>query len=568
MKLRVLAALVLSGGPSLVAQPASAGGLFLPGSGAISTARAGAAVASTDDGEALSINPAGLAKSSGWTLTISAALIQYSMEFTRTGTYDAVNAADAQGYEGDPYPTVRNRAKPPLGIGSFQPIPVIAVVSDLNGVVPGLHVALGLYAPSGYPFRDMTNGYPLERFAQDTGIKAPGSRYDVLTSESALIFPSIAAAYRILPQLDVGARFSAGNAKAKTSVAVWGTPGNVDESIRHDTLFSADVKDKFVPAFGLGATYRPTPNIELGAVYNSSATLRTEGTARSVKGPGVDTAREVGPIPADFDAGARPRCLTGEEFPVGEFTPACISLQLPQTATVGGRYKFLDAYGRLKGDLELDVGWENWGKTCDFTSTGIINDPDCASPGQILVNLDAGLYVNGTFEQPIQVNAVNLGLQDVYTFRLGGSYVIPMNDGSADPAGWPSKLVVRGGIGYDTAAAREGWLRSSFDGAARLTTTVGAAYRTNKFEINVGGGYIHEGSPSNPGAKADGSVCNPTSMELGCSGTGADRPLEERQGPDPTNPLLDPEFQFENPINQGTYKAHYLLFMLGFTRWF
>ncbi|MGE0401366.1 MAG: hypothetical protein AB7T06_31980, partial [Kofleriaceae bacterium] len=49
---------------TLVSQ-ANAGGLFLPGSGATSTSRAGAAVASADDGEALSINPAGLAKSSG-----------------------------------------------------------------------------------------------------------------------------------------------------------------------------------------------------------------------------------------------------------------------------------------------------------------------------------------------------------------------------------------------------------------------------------------------------------------------------------------------------------------------
>ena len=59
MKLRELT--ILS---SLLAAPAAAhaGGLFLPGSGAISTSRAGAAIASTDDGEALGINPAGLAK--------------------------------------------------------------------------------------------------------------------------------------------------------------------------------------------------------------------------------------------------------------------------------------------------------------------------------------------------------------------------------------------------------------------------------------------------------------------------------------------------------------------------
>ena len=64
-------------GGILVSQAAHAGGLFLPGSGATSTSRAGAAITSADDGEALSVNPAGLAKTKGWTITISTAFIRY-----------------------------------------------------------------------------------------------------------------------------------------------------------------------------------------------------------------------------------------------------------------------------------------------------------------------------------------------------------------------------------------------------------------------------------------------------------------------------------------------------------
>ena len=39
---------------------------------------------------------------------------------------------------------------------------MIAVVTDLGGRVPGLHVGVGLYAPNAYPFRDMNtvNGKP------------------------------------------------------------------------------------------------------------------------------------------------------------------------------------------------------------------------------------------------------------------------------------------------------------------------------------------------------------------------------------------------------------------------
>jgi len=44
------------------------------------------------------------------------------------------------------------------------------------------------------------------------------------------------------------------------------------------------------------------------------------------------------------------------------------------------------------------------------------------------------------------------------------------------------------------------------------------------------------------------------------------RPPDQRQGPDPTNPLLTPDTQFENPYNQGTINSHYLMFMLGFSK--
>src|SRR4051812_13033382 len=94
---------------ALVSLPAlaSAGGLLVPGAGAASTSRAGAAVASADDGEALILNPAGLAKSTGTTITLSAALIDYAMQFQRRGTYDAV-ANQELAYAGQPFANSRN----------------------------------------------------------------------------------------------------------------------------------------------------------------------------------------------------------------------------------------------------------------------------------------------------------------------------------------------------------------------------------------------------------------------------------------------------------------------------
>lgn len=524
--------------------------MFIPGSGAISTSRAGAAVASVDDGEALSINPAGIAKTKGVKLTISASLVQYFMSFSRRGSYDPVTNPDGttRPYNGMPYETVENDPAPPLGIGKFQPLPVIAVSWDLGGRVPGLAIAGGLYTPTGYPFRDMSQGYDFERDVANDSIAPPPTRYDVMKQESAMLLPTIAAAYRVTPDFDIGARFTVGNLKSKTNVIVWGTPYNVDEDIRNDSTFTADVKDSFIPTGGIGATYRIGPNIELGANYSLPVVVKAKGTAVSIKGPSTDQSKVVGPVPDDMA-----KCATGGTF---EQQKACISLQLPMNATIGARYKFLDGSGNLKADIELDATWENWGKRCDFDDDGIV-DSDCTSPGQYRVQIDSGLYVNNAFTQSLNVNAVNLGLRDTFGVRLGGSYRHPLGGNT---------LVARGGLAYDSAAAKEGWLRANFDGAARQTIALGGAYETPGWQVSAGFGYVHEGTNTNPGAAPDGSDCNPTSAMLGCAGNGSDRPPADRQGPDPTNPLLTPNFQAENPYNQGSIKSHYLMFMLGFSK--
>src|SRR3954469_10633512 len=98
---------------ALAARPgvAAGGGLLLPGAGAVSTSRAGAAVASADDGEAIALNPAGIAQATGSTITLSATMIQYAMEFQRRGTYDAV-PGESYSYAGQPFAREKNDVNP------------------------------------------------------------------------------------------------------------------------------------------------------------------------------------------------------------------------------------------------------------------------------------------------------------------------------------------------------------------------------------------------------------------------------------------------------------------------
>jgi hypothetical protein len=173
------------------------------------------------------------------------------------------------------------------------------------------------------------------------------------------------------------------------------------------------------------------------------------------------------------------------------------------------------------------------------------------------VQVDSGLYTGGTFTgQALNVNSVNLGLRDTFGLRLGGSYHAPVAD---------NKMIVRAGVAYDTAAAKEGWLRTNFDGAARHTVALGGAYDAGSWQVSAGFGFVHEGTNTNPGAAADGSDCNPTpQMPVGCGAGGQLRPPTDRLSP--TNPLIDADNQADSPYNQGSITSNYVMFMLGFSK--
>jgi long-subunit fatty acid transport protein len=524
---------------------ATAGGMFLPGSGSVSTARAGAAVASVDDGEAIGLNPAGMAKTKGTTITIGFAAIDYIMSFQRNGTYDT-HDEDAESYEGQRYPTITNNSSPPLGIGSYQPIPVISVITDLGGAVPNLRVGAGLYAPNAYPFRNMNyvNGRPYFVPTDDGayefptfGDPPPPTRYDVIEQEAAIVLPSIAASYSITPDLDVGGRFSVGFGDIKSTVALWGGLANYHEWIKGDGLITIKAKAAPIIAFGVGSTYRPTPNIELGLNYTGPVSMRAEGEGVSANGPGVTLNGTPVVIQPVDDVAAR--CNPGGTM---EKLKACIEFALPMTATVGGRYKLLDGSGKVRGDIELDLTWENWSM-------------QRAGDYRVVVDAQVSTATMPDTAIALKDSEITHGFRDTFGARLGGSYIVPAGSNS---------VVVRGGVAYDTAAAKEGWERVDIDGAARTMLAAGASYVLPRVRIDAGFGAILEGT------RTDSRNCNPevTSPPTGCGPGGAVQPVEERQGPDPQNPLIVPEAQLENPVNQGTIKSHYLMFMLGTTTWF
>ncbi len=507
---------------------ARAGGLYLPGNGPIGVARAGAQVVSVDDPSAIATNPAALAGTTGTVVHVSSSFVSFNLTVGRYGVYEDVpDRADP--WEGQRYGAVSDTSKPAIGIGEFQAVPLVAVASNLGGRLKGVVIAAGLFAPTAYPSRKLGADYTFE----DPNVPPPPTRYDVVETNAAVVLPSIAIAYRPIPKLDLGVRFSAGVGDIKATTYVWGLT-NLQEWVGKDSKFNVDVKDNFIPAFGAGVRYRVTPAFELGAQYSSAVPVRALGTGDAITGSGNGLQPGQPPpvvIPTDF-----PECATGGTTGA---LKACVNFDLPTTATVGGRYVLRDATGQLVADLEANVQWEQWSS-------------DRASNQEVIVDGFASTDGTTNFGLPLQRTLIRHNFDDTFSFRLGGSYARTLG---------PGRWTVRGGVAYDTAAAPEGWERADFDGAARTTAAAGASLTLAKVRIDVGGGLVYEGT------RTQGIGCNPQTTLEGCNG-GPKLPPDERTGPDPIQPLSTSDQQQQSPMNEGAYKSGYGLLMVGVTTWF
>lgn len=497
----------------LLGTAAHAGGLFVPGIGPSATARAGAWVALADDPTALATNPAGLAKQWGTVLYIGSNFLQYALTVQRSGTYD-VAPGETHPWDGQAYASVEDKSKPPVGFGSFQALPAIAVSTDLGLKVKGLRFGAGIFVPTSYPTRSLGADYVF-----DDPTKAPTpTRYDAVTQEAAIVLPSVGVSYRVLENLDLGGRFTWGIADIKATTYTWGFPGNYEETTTKDSLFGIKVKDNFIPAFGFGALYRLGDSFEFGAQFSSSVNVHGKGTGTAVTSVNLVPPAEVTPTPDGMT-----NCADGG---TKEALKACLNLSLPTTAGAGARYILRDGDGAPKGDVELDVQWEGWKAASDYH---VIVD------GQVLGALD------------LNETVIRHGMKDSFSVRAGGSYALMKT------------AMVRGGIAFDTKAVKSDWERADLDGAQRITFAGGGSYVLNSVKLDLGLGYVFEG-------KRDvGGTCNPTSANQGCLGNMTQTPIGDRNQPDPIQPLSTEDRQSESPFNSGTYKSHYLFFSLAAT---
>lgn len=485
---------------------AHAGGVFVGESGSQSMERAGAFVAKADDPTALWLNPAGLMKAKSVAIYLGTNLLNYSLSYQRSGTYNAQMRDKQPAYVGTEYPKVENDA-------SFQPIPSLGAAFRYKSFAVGG----GVYAPAAVPGRD----FPCkasDQFCQmdATGAPAP-QRYDVVDQKALMIYPSLALAYRVHERVDIGARASWGIANVKARNFPWALPNAPEDPVREGD-FSVDVTDSFMPTFGVGLLVRPIDALELGASYASKTEIRASGTGSAVLGP--EAAGPIGmqpflePKPDDAAQCAKGGTMTAIK--------SCVDFDMPQSLSLGLRYIFHDGRtGGERGDIEVDGKWENWSQASDDTIT--VDGQDAQT----------GLTLKPVLNRH--------GFQDVYMLRVGGAYNLDVGQ---------NLLTLRAGFGIDTAAAPVSWTRVDKDGRARQTFAAGVAYEIPKWRFDVGFAYVHEGTQT--------VVNDPT------PGT----TVESRTQPDVLQPSLFPEQQRAHPYNAGVYESGYVMGLVGVTAMF
>ncbi len=391
---------------------ARAGGFEVADHGAQAMGRGAAFVAKADDPSAIHHNPAGLARQRGTKLFGSGNVFFHSFEFRRSGAFPDDPNDPATPWGGRPYPAVSNSA------GGYVS-PFLAVATDF-GSLDRLTVAAGVYGPSTIGNRT----FPL-------GVDAApaSSRYDFVQSRTTLVFPTLAAGYRVTKWLDVGISGHLAIAKFDQTQVTYADLGECKNAEYQpcDTR-STLVASATSAAATFGAMLRPNESLGFGLSVRTPVGFNAQGTL-SPEAPRLGQNIELRPGAAQ------------------------LYLDLPLVVRAGARYVSMDQDFEVY-DLEADVVYEAWGAA--------------QGQGPVLVVPTLGSFTD------IQSTIVH-HYKDTFSIRGGGAYNLDV-DGSV--------LSLRAGGWFDTPATDHPYTRLDYDTLAKVAGTLGIGYRSGAFGID------------------------------------------------------------------------------------
>lgn len=402
---------------------AHAGGYFNGNKGARAAGRAGAFTAKADDVSAAMYNPAGMARVGTTLLQIGNRFSHNMSQYTRAPTQDFAQ-------DGDPlveFDTVRNSTP-------FQPLdPILGVVTNF-GKLKDWGFGLVIMSPPGA--------------ARVTFPANGGQRYMMVSRDAKILNYSLSAAWKHKDRFGFGVSVQWIHTPAlKYQVVVNAEPGATSTSISPvsgpvDLLATTSGSDIFAINTVLGAWVRPIPQFEIAASgqvipakVNAKSRLKIDAVNPDIIGD-VELSRRA--EPAD---------------------DVVLTLPLPMSARLGLRYRHLQKKDPKKErfDLELDFTYEAWrfAKTFELASNGLVASPTLQA-------------------DDVEVGTIVIQKQWRHVFGLAlGSDVVAIDD----------RLIVRGGLRYETPTAHPAYTNVDFATGHMLGTGVGFSVLIKGFEI-------------------------------------------------------------------------------------
>ena len=253
----IVAVLLCASLPSL----ARAGGFEVPDNGTEALGRGTAFAAKASDGTALEYNVAGLANQRGTRVLFDGKIDIDNESFSRAGAYPGTPPQTPWGNTF--YPTVSNQ-----GVPFFAPF--VALSTDF-GYFDRLTFAVGAFGPSGA-------GNPVYPYGLSNGEPSP-ARYDILASESTMILPTAAVAYRLADRIDVGAAFHYVMASFNLSNTAYVDIGCAERRVLPVRRHQRSVATVGLTATGsAGVMLHPDSWLDLGVNVRGPMTINGQGT--------------------------------------------------------------------------------------------------------------------------------------------------------------------------------------------------------------------------------------------------------------------------------------------------
>ncbi|HEX2690190.1 MAG TPA: outer membrane protein transport protein [Kofleriaceae bacterium] len=386
------------------ASDARAGGMVLPVRGVRTVERAGALIAGSDDADSLWLDPAGLAHLAGdgkKQLLFDAAYVYQSVDYARI---------DSGG----------NRLPPVSNQQPGQPIPTLAAAL---GIGDRLVIAGGIAAPYAALHTYEADG--AQRYAS------------VSLANSAFVYVTLGAAYKLGDRLRVGATVMDVFSKVVSRVVLSGCPGQTvcaPEDPEFDALGQDIQTDYLSPSGSIGVQYDAARIATLGLAVQAPSRVSATGTF---------TSR----LPSSgFFEGAR---VVGDQSE--------LSLTLPAIVRAGIEVRPTPA---LRIEAALDV--ELWS----------MHDEIAISPRGVRIENAAGVgtYVVGELAIPRKY-------QTSFAPAIGVEWHGPT-------------LMLGAGYSYETAAAKPGYVSVLTVDSTKHLVGVGGGYGAGGWQIGVSAGFV------------------------------------------------------------------------------